>query len=109
MGTGDFFNWLLGRLKRVRVAGFSMEPTLQDGQTVLVDHRAYQDRLPIVGDVVLAQWEKNSVYPSIKRIIATEEDRYILRGDNPAQSTDSAELGSLPIDGLLAKAVCLFP
>ena len=109
MGTGDFFNWLLGRLKRVRVAGFSMEPTLQDGQTVLVDHRAYKNVSPVVGDVVLAQWEKHSKTPSIKRISGMEEDRYILRGDNPARSTDSAELGSLPIDGLLAKVVCSFP
>ena len=109
MGIGDFMNWLLGRLKRVRVAGFSMEPTLRDGQTVLVNYRAYASVEPVVGDVVLAQWNPASPYPTIKRIVGIETNHYILRGDNPAQSTDSAELGPLSHDGLLGRVACSFP
>ena len=109
MGIGDFTNWLLGRVKRVRVAGFSMEPTLRDGQTVLVNYRAYTRNKPTVGDVVLARWNPAHPYPTIKRIVDIEKDQCILRGDNPAQSTDSAELGPLPNEGLLGRVVCSFP
>ena len=39
-GFIQIFNWLLGRLKRYRVAGLSMDPTLADGQSESLNGQA---------------------------------------------------------------------
>jgi nickel-type superoxide dismutase maturation protease len=107
-GFIQILNWLLGRLKRYRVAGLSMDPTLADGQTVLVNPKAYKTTQPVVGAIVLARLPSTS-NPCIKRVEAFVEGQFDLRGDNPSQSTDSRTAGLVPNGNILGQVVCTFP
>ena len=42
----ELLRWGLGRRRRFRIKGESMEPTLKSGDFVLVDEHAYRKRLP---------------------------------------------------------------
>ena len=105
MPTAGWLDLLLvfvGRRTRFRVAGGSMSPLLYDGDTVIVDSRVYHRQAPQVGDVVVAvhPYEQRII---VKRISDIHEDSVILRGDNPAQSTDSRTLGPFPIGALIGQ------
>ena len=105
MPTAGWLDLLLvfvGRRTRFRVAGGSMSPLLHDGDTVIVDSRIYHRQAPQVGDVVVAEhpYEQRII---VKRISDIDEDSVILRGDNPAQSTDSRTLGPFPIGALIGQ------
>ena len=108
-GLLHFWKWAFGRYKRFRVAGASMRPTLEDGWTVLVDYKAMSNSPLLIGDVVLARFEGHSQHPCIKRVHALSADSVDLRGDNPAESTDSTVLGPVPHTAILAKVICTFP
>jgi len=101
-------NWLLGRFKRFRVAGLSMDPTLADGQTVLVNPKAYRSRAPLLGQVVLVQLPSTE-NPCIKRIAGISDKGLDLRGDNPNHSTDSRQLGAIPMENLRGQVLCSLP
>lgn len=102
--------WLLRRRRRFRITGNSMLPTLQPGQEVLMDPRAYESAPPQVGDVVVAQHPYRPQQKIVKRVCQTFADgRCLLEGDNPVQSTDSRIFGSVDKDLLLGKVVCRFP
>ena len=79
-----------------------MEPTLVEGQTVLVDRR----RAPVVGDVVLAR--DHSGLDIVKRVHVLAGG-VELRGDNAEDSTDSRHYGALPLQWLRGVVVCTFP
>ena len=53
---------------RVRVDGFSMRPTLQDGEYVLVNRLAFKTGIPDRGDIIVFQSPLNS-QDLIKRVI----------------------------------------
>jgi len=60
---------------RTRVVGESMEPSLLNGQEVLINKIAYQFTAPKQGDVVVFRPNGNSnAYLSVKRVIATPGD-----------------------------------
>jgi nickel-type superoxide dismutase maturation protease len=101
-------NWLLGRFKRFRVAGLSMEPTLGEGQTVLVNPKAYSSKAPQLGQIVLVQLPSTE-NPCIKRIASISDQGLDLRGDNPNHSTDSRHLGSIPMENLRGQVLCSLP
>ncbi len=65
-----------GKLIYLIVTGSSMEPAMSNGDLAVL--RQSQDFQ--VGDVVLYQHPK--IGPVIHRIIALEEDRYLLQGDH---------------------------
>ncbi len=80
-----------------------MEPTLLPGQTVLVDPRA-----PVtLGCVVLAPDPRDG-RPLLKRVAAIGAG-LDLRGDNPAQSTDSRHFGLVDPSSVHGVVVCTFP
>jgi len=95
------------------VLGPSMEPTLRDGDRVLVDLRTLRGRLPRPGDIVVVSWpgDENLVkrvarephpgsdpYPASP--LATDsqlEPAFVVLGDNPDQSRDSRVFGRVPL------------
>ena len=94
------------------VLGPSMEPTLRDGDRVLVDLRTLRGRLPRPGDIVVVSgpgdedlvkrvgrepYPGNDPYP-IPMVAADSplEPTFVGLGDNPAESLDSRAFGRLP-------------
>ena len=73
---------------RVRVDGFSMRPTLQDGEYILVNKLAYMLGEPMRGDIVVFIFPVNPAEDLIKRVIG-------LPGD-----TISVQNGVLSINGV---------
>lgn len=69
-----------------------MEPTLLDGQFVLVDPR----RSVEVGDVVVARHPGRPGLEIIKRVASIGGDGIDLRSDNEAAGSDSRQFG--PVD-----------
>ena len=74
---------------RVRVDGFSMRPTLQDGEYILVNKLAYKLGQPQRGDIVVFKFPVNPEEDLIKRVIG-------LPGD-----TVSVQDGVLSINGVV--------
>lgn len=66
---------------RVLVEGFSMRPTLDDGQYVLVNKMAYRSALPDYGDIVVFHFPVDPGQDFIKRVIGLPGDEvYIING-----------------------------
>ena len=94
------------------VSGPSMEPTLQDGDRVIVDLWSLRSRLPRTGDVVvltgpgdvdLVKRIAREPYPGVNpypaAVLATEsplEPSFVVLGDNAAESQDSRAFGRVP-------------
>lgn len=93
------------RFQLMRVHGNSMSPTLRDGDLVLVDHHAFYQRPPRVGDIVAARPPDLQGKALVKRVAAVSTAGVTLLGDNPDDSLDSRRLGPLPFDRLVGR-VC---
>jgi signal peptidase I len=61
-------------LQAVRVEGFSMEPTFNNGDRLIVDRLDYELRDPQAGEVVVLYYPLNPEQVLIKRVIAKEGD-----------------------------------
>lgn len=82
-------------MKRFRVAGHSMTPTLQPGQEVV----AVTTRLPMPGNLVVFEHPTRPDFWLIKRLI--DETGWV-EGDNTAVSdADSRDFGAIPMDRLM--------
>jgi nickel-type superoxide dismutase maturation protease len=79
------------------VRGPSMSPTLADGDVVLISLRAR--RRP--GAVVLVRWTQRPDQLSVKRAIGRHGEGWWVLGDNPAGSTDSRQLGTAEVIGVV--------
>jgi signal peptidase I len=60
---------------RIRVDGTSMEPTLQNGQFVLVNKLAYRLGSPSRGDVIVFHYPRDPEQEYIKRVIGLSGDK----------------------------------
>ena len=68
-----------------------MNPTLYDGEVVLVDREAE----PQVGDIVVAKHPLEQTSEVVKRVSRiNEHGHYFLVGDNLEDSNDSREFGA---------------
>ena len=79
-----------------------MNPTLKDGEVVLVDREAKIE----VGDIVVAKhpFEQNSeVVKRLERI--NERGHYVLVGDNLEESSDSRHFGAITREYIKGKVV----
>ena len=65
---------------RVRVDGFSMVPTLQDGEYVLVNRLAYRNSLPERGDIIVFVSPQSNDLDLIKRVIGLPGDTVNISG-----------------------------
>lgn len=105
-------------LRWVRVHGHSMEPTLRQGEHLLVSLRSFRRSEPRVGDVVLVQ-HPTEPFRVVKRIVAgpggSADGRplgpheFYVRGDNSRHTTDSDHYGPVGRALILGRVVCRFP
>lgn len=79
-----------------------MNPTLYDGEVVLVDRNAE----PQVGDIVVAKHPVEQTTEIVKRIARiNEHGHYFLVGDNLEDSNDSREFGAVRREYIKGKVV----
>ena len=64
---------------RVRVDGFSMRPTLEDGQYVLVNKMAYRASVPEHGDIIVFHFPIDPEQDFIKRVIGIPGDTVLIK------------------------------
>ncbi len=69
-----------GLSARVRVDGFSMLPTLQNGEFVLVNKLAYRASLPTRGDIIVFRSKDTPDLDLIKRVIGLPGDTVVIEG-----------------------------
>lgn len=87
-----------------------MSPCLQSGQEVLVDLHAYKYISPKVEDIVYLRHPLRADTHMFKRVSRLEDDQALtVLGDNPAESSDSRQFGSVRNEHILGKLVCSFP
>lgn len=60
---------------RIRVDGYSMEPTLHNGEFVIVNKLAYKLGTPDYGDVIVFHYPRDPKQEYIKRVIGLPGDR----------------------------------
>jgi nickel-type superoxide dismutase maturation protease len=92
-------------LRRARVRGPSMSPTLRDGDVVLV----LPGGRPRPGAVVLVSWPARSSQLSVKRVVGRSGAGWWVLGDNPDGSTDSRTLGPADVLGTVPLRLWLVP
>ncbi len=79
-----------------------MNPTLKDGETVLVDRAAKIE----VGDIVIAKHPIEQTSEVVKRIERiNEHGHYFLVGDNLEDSNDSRHFGAVTREYIRGKVV----
>ena len=84
----------------VRVRGASMEPTLHDGDLLLV--RA--QRVPDIGSLVVVRLQGRPGL-SVKRLVGRDAAGWWVERDNPREGVDSWVVGSIVSTDLLARVV----
>lgn len=90
----DVVALIVGRRRRFRVSGPSMEPTLADGDVVLVD----PGRAPAMGDVVCVHHPHRPTLTIVKRVDFVDEfGRAYLTSDNrnAPDASDSRSFGAV--------------
>ena len=103
--------WATGRLKRFRVFGESMAPTLAHGQEVLVKPlRSMEGRSAVLpGDILLITHPLKKDLQLLKRCSHWDGSKICVLGDNPEDSTDSRHFGNILPKFIIGKVVCTFP
>ena len=85
-----------------------MQPTLEPGDRVLV-RRLRRKPAPSLGSVVVTWHPQRSELRLIKRLSRLDSTGLWLLGDNPAESTDSRQLGAVPTKLLIGDVVGRLP
>jgi hypothetical protein len=118
-----FWRWWWSR--RVEVRDESMRPTLQPGDHLRVDRRAYRDRLPIPGELVVLVDPGAPDRWLVKRVASIEpgppgaaegsrptarpgqrptgEPHVSVLGDAPEHARDSRTFGPVPLSSLVGR------
>jgi signal peptidase I len=101
---------VIGRLgrdweARVAVRGHSMEPTLRDGDWLLVDPGAYAHRVPRRGELVVVRDARHRERVLVKRVAAVDGTGASLTigGDHPAHAEDSVAIGAVESEAVLGR------
>ena len=90
----------------VVVRGSSMQPSLQDGDRLLVGWGAR----PRPGDVAVVRLPPTTTGArrpaAVKRVVRAEPGGWWVERDNPAEGVDSWQVGPIADDDLLARVLC---
>jgi nickel-type superoxide dismutase maturation protease len=93
----------LGSRHKYICEGTSMNPTLGDGEVVLVDR---EPAVIEVGDIVVAKHPLEQNGEVVKRVARiSERGHYFLMGDNPDDSEDSRHYGAVTRQYIKGKVV----
>jgi hypothetical protein len=84
---------------RVAVSGHSMEPTLRDGDWLLVD----PDAVPVVGQLVVARDPRSRERLIVKRVVAAGVGGIRVAGDHPAHADEALEIGGLEAGSVVGR------
>ncbi len=104
-GFYDIALIFFGSRHRYICEGKSMNPTLKDGEVVLVDREAKIE----VGDIVVAKHPIEQTSEVVKRVERiNERGHYFLVGDNLEDSNDSRHFGAVSTDYIKGKVVARF-
>ncbi len=82
------------------VRGRSMEPTLRDGDRLLVRHRVS----PRVGGLAVVRLPNRPV--AVKRVVGEVPGGWWVERDNPDAGVDSWLVGTVPPEDVVAVVVC---
>jgi nickel-type superoxide dismutase maturation protease len=93
--------WLARHLETVKVVGASMEPTLRDGDRLVV----WKTALARPGDIVATRDPREPGRTVIKRARWLSGGSAWLEGDNPGASTDSRHFGPVPTAFVEGRAI----
>jgi nickel-type superoxide dismutase maturation protease len=87
-----------------------MGPTLEPGDRLFVDPRAYRERPPSVGDVVVLVDPQDPGRWLVKRVAAYDAtDRTVdVRGDAAEVARDSRQFGPVAVDHLRGRAYWVY-
>ena len=92
----------------LRIEGRSMQPSLEPGDRVLVRRLGLNQPLRL-GSVVVTWHPQRSKLRLIKRLNKLDQTGLWLLGDNPADSTDSRQLGPVATNLLIGEVVGRLP
>ena len=79
-----------------------MEPTIQEGQTVLVNRIRYWFATPKIDDIIAFRDPRDGKI-LIKRITKKTRTEYFVQGDNKNSSTDSRVFGMIEKSAIVGK------
>lgn len=82
-----------------------MVPTLRPGDRLLVDRRAYRDRPPRVGEIVVLADPEDATRWLVKRVFAVDAlgETIEVRGDAAETARDSRRFGAVPTQLLIGR------
>lgn len=90
-------------LVRFKVIGHSMEPTIKNGEIVLVSNIPYLFKGPRINDIVAFKDNRGKIL--VKRITEIEKKGYFLSGDNKNDSLDSRKFGHVIKNQIIGKMI----
>lgn len=101
-GIYEHMQVIFGSLEKYVCEGKSMNPTLADGEVVLVDRTAEIK----VGDIVVSRHPVEQVTEIVKRVTEiNSRGHYFLVGDNLDDSNDSRHFGAVTREYIRGKVV----
>ena len=81
-----------------------MEPTLREGDWLLVDPDAYRSRSPRPGELIVAHDPRAEGRVIVKRVATVEADeRLSIAGDHPAHALDAGLMGPLVASAVIGR------
>jgi nickel-type superoxide dismutase maturation protease len=93
--------WALTRPRRVEVHGRSMEPTLADGDRLIV----VRSQQPRPGSIVAVRDPRQPDRLLVKRVVSERCGLVDVRGDQPEHSTDSRSFGPVARSAVVGRVL----
>lgn len=87
-----------------KIKGQSMRPVLDSGDFVVVNKLSYLFHKPRIGDIAAIKDPRDGRV-LIKRVAKISGEKYLVEGDNKAESTDSRHFGLVERKSIIGKVI----